>query len=257
MSFNQEIINTVILGGILFLLLVFIIIWAAIQYHNSKKEKGQLQLAFEQELLKTQLETQEQTFHQIGEELHDNIGQLLSSTHMLIAITERSLDIVPDTLKTASQTLGKAIQDLRMLSKSLNKEWLNQFNVLDNLAAEIDRINASRTIHVTLQSSVSSVPLEPEFRVMLFRIIQEALHNAMKHSEAQNVSVEISNHDTIKVLIRDDGKGFQTNATELSGIGLLNMNHRTTLLGGKISWTSLPGQGTEVTILIPAQNSDT
>ncbi len=254
---NQEVVNTVILGCILFLLLIFIIIWSAVNYHNQKKEKQLLEVSFQQELLKTQLETQEQTFHQIGEELHDNIGQLLSSARMLIGIAERSLDSVPGALKTADQTLGKAIQDLRMLSKSLNMEWLHQFNVIDNLYAEVERINAAQMIRVDLFTSVQSLPLRPESRVMLFRIVQEAMHNAMKHSEAQHVRVDISCDQEILVLIKDDRKGFKMESSGRHGLGLLNMNHRTSLLGGTISWTSLPGVGTEVRIGIPVQHPET
>lgn len=244
-------------GAAIFSILVFFIIVFMFLYqkrlHRHYFEKQQLAHSFQQELLKTQLETKEQTFHQIGEELHDNIGQLLSSTRMLIGIAERSLEEVPDALRTADQTLGKAIQDLRMLSKSLNKEWLHQFNVIENLQAEVERINAAQMIQVELITSVKSLPMDPESRVMLFRIIQEALHNSMKHSAAQHVTVNITKEQEILVVIKDDGKGFEVNDSGKQGVGLLNMNHRTSLLGGKISWNSVPGNGTEVKISIPIQ----
>lgn len=252
-----------LIGGaaiLIFIVLTLFIIFFVVVFQRNRKfniqEKEQLQLSFQKELLKTQLETQENTFHQIGEELHDNIGQLLSSTRMLLGITERSLTEVPDTLRTADQTLAKAIQDLRMLSKSLNHEWLHQFNVLDNLEAEVLRINAARTVDIQLNTSVNTLPLNPESQVMLFRIIQEALHNSIKHAEATIISISISLADDIKVLIKDDGKGFNVNETGPTGIGLLNMTHRTSLLGGSISWSSLPGQGTEVSILLPVTNNN-
>ena len=72
--------------------------------------------AFKQELLQTQLETQEYSFSQVSRELHDNIGQLLSTTKLLLGMAVMELENVPDTLKTAEQTVGKAIQDLRLLS---------------------------------------------------------------------------------------------------------------------------------------------
>ena len=97
---------------------------------------------YEQELLQSKLETQEQTFQQIGKELHDNVGQLLSTSRMLLGLTERSLPNPPDTLLTANATLGEAISELRSLSKSLDKEWLEQFSFTDNLQTEISRINA-------------------------------------------------------------------------------------------------------------------
>lgn len=247
-------------GAIVFSLLVICIIMFIFLYQNRHhkfiREKMDLQNSFQQEILKTQLETQEQTFHQIGEELHDNIGQLLSSTRMLLGIAERTLPEFPDTLKTADQTLAKAIKDLRLLSKSLNKEWLHQFNLLDNLATEIHRINTAQTVEVHVEYSVRSLPLDPESQVMLFRIIQEALHNAIRHSGAQNIYISIRLESLIEVVIRDDGRGFPTGATEPFGVGLLNMNHRTGLLSGNINWNSVPGKGTEVTISIPVQNEE-
>src|ERR1044072_6711972 len=120
---------------------------------------------FKEELLLAQLETQEYSFNQISQELHDNIGQLLSSTKLLLNIATMKMENVPDTIKTAEQTVGKAIQDLRSLSKSLDKEWLHQFNFIENLEAEKNRINAARTIEVQLISQYEKLPLEPEAQV--------------------------------------------------------------------------------------------
>lgn len=244
-----------IFSTLVFFIVVFIFLYQK-RLHRHLREKQDLENRFQQELLKTQLETQEQTFSQIGEELHDNIGQLLSSTRVLIGITERNLEKVPDTLRTADQTLAKSIQDIRMLSKSLNKEWLHQFNLLHNLQAEVDRINMARTIHVGLQSSVRSLPLNPESQVMLFRIIQEALQNSLKHALPTSITITISLADRIVVKITDDGKGFEIAQDQPAGIGLINMRHRTKLLGGEINWHSPSTGGTEIIITLPVQNQD-
>lgn len=247
-----------IIGGaaIFSLLVLFIIIFIYLyqrRHHLHLQERLELKNQYQRELLKTQLETQEESFYQIGEELHDNIGQLLSSARMLLGITERGMENVPDTFRIADQTLAKAIQDLRLLTKSLNKEWLFQFNLLDNLKQEVDRINLARTVHVQLISQVKSLPFLPESQVMLFRVIQEALHNSIKHSEAQSIDIRIQLSEQIIISVTDDGKGFKMEETGRSGIGLLSMNHRTSLLGGQISWHPL-NPGTEVQIIIPVEN---
>ena len=244
-------------GAAIFSILVFFIIMFIFFYqrrhHKHLREKQQLQNSYQREILKTQLETRENTFHQISEELHDNIGQLLSSTRMLLGIAERSLTEVPDTLRTADQTLAKAIQDLRMLSKTLNREWLHQFNLPHNLRSEIQRINAARTIEINFETQVTNLPISTESQVMLFRIIQEALQNCIKHSRATkvNISLEVAEH--VKVVIRDNGNGFQLHAESQEGVGIINMKHRTALLGGTIEWCSDPKCGTTVTILLPVQ----
>jgi len=244
-------------GAAIFSLLVFFIITFIVLYqrrfYKYLREKQDLQNSFQREILKTQLETQEETFHQIGEEIHDNIGQLLSSTKMLLGLTERNLSSVPDPLRTAQETLGKAIGELRALSKSLNKEWLHQFNLIQNLETEIERVNSANVLKLDLHTNVKQLPLSPEGQVMLFRIIQEALHNGIKHANAKTIRISIELNSAIKVSIADDGSGIQNSNDEFQGVGIINMKHRTILLGGTIEWHSSKNSGTEVRIELPVQ----
>lgn len=246
-------------GAAMFSVLVFFIIMFIVlyqrRYYKFLREKQHLRSSFQSEILKTQLETQEATFYQIGEEIHDNIGQLLSSTKMLLGITERHFPTVPDHFKTAQETLSKAIVELRALSKSLNKEWLHQFNLIQNLETEIDRINSAHVIHIQLTSSVRMLPLAPEARVMLFRIIQEAMHNSLKHANAKTIRITIDTGDMISVKVCDDGSGFQVKDGQRHGVGIINMKHRTSLLGGTIEWKASEEGGTEVRICLPVQTA--
>ncbi len=251
--------RVLIIGGaaifsvLVFFIILFIVLYQR-RYYRFLREKEHLHNTFQSEILKTQLETQEETFYQIGEEIHDNIGQLLSSTKLLLGITERSLQSVPDPLKTAQETLGKAIIEIRALSKSLNKEWLHQFNLIQNLETEFERINTANVIKVQLSTTIKILPLSPEAQVMLFRILQEAVHNSIKHSNAKIISVNISISDSINISIVDDGSGFQISENKYHGVGIINMTHRTTLLGGSIHWSSRTEGGTEVQINLPVKN---
>lgn len=216
-----------------------------------------MQNTIEQEILKTQLETQEATFHLISEELHDNVGQLLSTTKMLIGITERSLQNTPDSLRTASETLSKAIQDIRSLSKSLSNEWLHQFNIIENLQAELERLKAAKQIEVSFHSNIHTMPLEPQEQVMLFRVMQEALQNSIKHANASEIKVSIEVHSSkIYLCLSDNGLGFNTFSAGKNGVGIMNMKHRVKLLGGNIEWVSNEGNGTKVEINLPMQKAE-
>jgi signal transduction histidine kinase len=251
--------RVLIIGGaaifsvLVFFIILFIVLYQR-RYYRFLREKETLHSNFQSEILKTQLETQEETFYQIGEEIHDNIGQLLSSTKLLLGITERSLPSIPAPLKTAQDTLGKAIIEIRALSKSLNKEWLHQFNLIQNLETEIERINTANVVKIQLYTTVKVLPLSPEAQIMLFRIIQEAMHNGIKHSNAKVLSINIDISDSIFISIIDDGSGFQINKNSHQGVGIINMKHRTTLLGGNISWKPRQEGGTEVQIYLPTQN---
>ncbi len=216
-----------------------------------------MQQEYNEALLQSQRETHEATLHQISEEINDNIGQLLSSTKMLLGITERNLDTIPDTLKTAEHTLGKAIQDLRSLSKSLNKECLHPFNITDNLKIEVERINASRMLYAEYFTSTTFLPMQAEAQVMLFRIVQEALQNIIKHAGARHIVIcTLYGDKNITVTVEDDGIGMKANDEVKNGVAMINMQHRTQLLGGSIAWTALPEKGTRVLITLPAQQQN-
>jgi signal transduction histidine kinase len=252
----HEILIFIIIGIIVFLvisgLLVFILLFYQKKRFQHKKQMLEMEKQYREELLQSQLETQEYSFNQIGQELHDNIGQLLSSTKLLLGIASMEMENVPDTIKTAEQTVGKAIQDLRSLSKSLNKEWLHQFNLIENLEAEKERINAARNIKVELNSQYEKLPLEPDAQVMLFRVVQEALQNSIKHSFAKHIIIQIKNTDAhFELSIEDDGRGFDIEKVKKESLGLRNMEHRTQLLGGTIEWKPAETKGTVITIKIP------
>ena len=214
-------------------------------------QKKDMEALFSSELLKTQFETREEALTQISEELHDHIGQLLSSTKMLLGITERSIAQPPATLLTAQETLGKAIQDIRGMSKALNREWLDRFDIMENLRVEAARINAGQSVSVNLEAPSYNLPLDSNTQIILFRIIQETLQNSIKHAGAGRIDIEISVNDALTVVVKDDGKGFKVDEGLNNGIGLSNIRRRAKAIGGVVSIISAPGEGTSTTIRLP------
>lgn len=258
----QEVVVVTVVGTLIFMALSGFVIFILLNYQKRRFQHLQqitdIEKQYKEQLLQSQLETQEYAFNQISQELHDNIGQLLSSTKLLLNIGANELSIVPDAIRTAEQTVGKAIQDLRSLSKSLNKEWVHQFNLIENLEAEKQRINTARNIEVTLNSTYQKLPLEPEAQVMLFRVVQEALQNSIRHASPRHITIEIKNTDDhFELNIQDDGKGFDINTAKKESLGLRNMQHRVQLLGGNIAWQTDNGKGTLITIEIPIEESNT
>lgn len=248
---------SIILGASILLLLITLFIVMLVMAYLKRdlkhlKEKESMEEDFEKQLLQSRLETQEETLNQFGNELHDNIGQLLNSTKLLIGVAQRTIPNSPDTLITADETLAKAIQELRALTKSLNKEWLEQFNFIENLEAEINRINSARSLHIYLSSS-HSLPMKADEQIILFRIVQEVLQNAIKHAGPQNIYIKIKEEtSSLTISIADDGLGFEERAL-VKGVGILNIKHRTHLLGGTVQWQSATSKGTVVIIQIPVK----
>ena len=250
---DTDLVTAIIACTTIFLLLTSFIISFIFLYQKRKLkhliEVAKLKQENERELLKTQLEAREETLNILGKELHDNIGQLLNSTKLLIGVTQRKLNSVPETLLIAEETLGNAISDLRSLSKSLNTDWLQQFNFIENLQNEIKRINASRILYVQFSNN-SILPLNCEEQIVLFRIVQEALQNAIKHAEAKNILIELNTaKNSHQVIIADDGIGF-VKTNKIYNSGILNMQHRCKVLGGNIKWET-SSKGTSVYIQLP------
>ena len=246
---------TLILGGSSILLLITLFIVMLVMAYLKRdlkhfKEKETMEADFEKQLLQSQLETQEETLNQLSIEIHDNVGQLLNSTKLLIGLTQRSLAESPETLTMADDTLGKAIQEIRSLSKSLNKEWLQQFDFIENLESEINRINWSKSLTIELNRP-GALSLKAGEQIILFRIVQEILQNTIKHANAANINIDIrENNEQLTIHISDDGIGFDER-TVAKSVGILNIKHRTKLLGGTVAWNSENRKGTDVTIQLP------
>ncbi|MEO8173828.1 MAG: ATP-binding protein [Sediminibacterium sp.] len=252
---------SIILGASSILLLITLFIVMLVMAYLKRdlkhlKEKETMEADFEKQLLKSQLETQEETLNQLSNEIHDNVGQLLNSTKLLIGISQRSLAESPDTLRMADETLGKAIQEIRSLSKVLNREWLQQFNFIENLENEINRINAAKSLEIQLFRP-ADLSLKAGEQIILFRIVQEILQNSIKHAQAKNIEIDIKeDNESLHINISDDGIGFDE-TTILKSVGILNIKHRTHLLGGTVQWKPSAANGTCVNIQLPVNPPQT
>ncbi len=228
---------------------------------QNKKEKNELQTQFQQTLLQTQLEIQEQTLKNISQEIHDNVGQVLSLAKlnlntMDVTKTEQLQGKINNTLTQVS----KAINDLRDLSKSFNTDNITAIGLIKAIATELDVISKTDSHKTTFRITGNSRQLEPQKELILFRIVQEALHNIIKHADAQTVKVSANYSDEqLELEITDNGKGFDLTAlnNEMKndfGLGIRNMNNRAKLIGAEFNMSSSTGQGTIVKITLPFVN---
>jgi signal transduction histidine kinase len=249
--------------GVVFSTLVLLLLagflWLVLLRYRARnnqhlKESEEMKAQFDEQLLQSKIEVQEQTFTLLGQELHDNIGQLLSSVKMLLGATQRKLPEVPPTLKEASDTLAKAMQEIRSLSKSLNKEWLDQFHFIENIQTEIERIRQACDVTIELHTNTTFLPLRSESQLLLFRTVQEALVNSLKHAGASEITITIEFLEALTLQVRDNGTGMTGVNRRPNGVGCMNMKNRIALLGGTIEWQSGKEGGTSVHIVLPVQN---
>lgn len=248
----DEVLITLIAGTGLLLLLVLVVIIATIRYQNRKRrhmlDLERIKNETEREILKARVEEHEETLNWLSKEMHDNIGQLLTSSKMLLGTAERSTT-PNEILQLANDTLSRAIAELRAMSKSLNKDWLERFNLIQNLRDEATRINAAKAVVIQV-TAPESIALPGDHQLMLFRIIQEAIQNSLKHGQAQEVSIRIDPFgDQVIAIIADNGHGFDVE-TSRNGLGITTIRQRAEILGGSAAWSS-SAEGTRVEIHIP------
>ncbi len=238
---------TVIIAVIVILVFIALFVLVMLIYFNNKKlqnirERQKLKHDFEQALLQTQLEVQEQTMRQISQEIHDNIGQVLSLVNLnLKTLSSYEAEKIDNT----SLLVNKAITDLRNLSKSLNPENIARQGLIQVLRNELNQLESTGKFKTTLNIE-DEMELPSGKLIILYRMVQEVISNIIRHSGATEVKANIA-HD--KLTIADNGKGFQDDL-ESTGLGLQNLRQRAKVIGGSVDIETVPGKGTIVTFNI-------
>jgi two-component system, NarL family, sensor kinase len=253
---SQEII--VIIGIAISLAVVAIgVICLFIIYRNKQlqaiRETERLKTVFTQQLLQSQLEMQEQTFNTISREIHDNVGQVLSLAKVQLNIIDQSESLDRTLLADAKDSVSKAMTDLRDIAKSLNSERIQLSSLPEITGHELQRINRSGIMLTSISIEGKEQNMQEQKKLIIFRIIQEALHNILKHSQAKNIDVNFCYEtDKLKIDITDNGIGFDKELlTKRDGLGLQNIVSRAALIGGEAHVNSIINKGTVITIISP------
>jgi signal transduction histidine kinase len=247
---DEEVIIALIAGtAIVMLLGVFIISFLLIYQKKQNKnaiEKEHLKSSFQQELLKTRMEIQEETLNYISRELHDNVTQVLSFVKLNLGVFVKSLQ-ESDKIKLNDnrELIAQTINDLRNLSKSLSFEHISSFGLLKTMETEAGRINRSGIIKLVLTTEGDIYSLGEQRELVIFRIFQEALNNALKHAQATNFKIGLYYQEQMfNLTIEDDGVGFEPGSLhDSSGSGLRNITNRAALIGAEAVIKSSPGNG--------------
>ena len=262
---GQELYVVVLLGMVLALLLVGFILFLLFLYqkrqHRQEKEIVRMKQEYEQEVLRSQLEMQEATFKTIAQELHDNIGQVLS-------VVKLSLSILPletqhpayESVQNSRQMLNKIIYDMADLTKSLHTDRISQIGLVEAIRFDLESLRRTGLVEVEFSVEGDEFPFESQRAIFLFRMFQEMINNILKHSKAThvNIAVNYSIDDKFVLRVEDNGIGFdpekkQVSASSSSGIGLKSMTNRARLIGGEITIQSQPGKGTVIKVELPLE----
>jgi signal transduction histidine kinase len=253
---SKDLILLIGLASLIFLIAPVSLIIYVMQHNNRKKRHEQetalLKTRFENELLKSQMEVQEQTMQTLAGHLHDNIGQLLSLTVVTLStIKPAEPERVRDKADSAAQLVKRAISELRQLSRLIYGEELIRMGLAKAIAFELDYLKTAGLHEITFVSQYEKKEGHHDKEIILFRIFQELLNNAVRHAEANAIDIVISQDSkTVAITISDNGKGFieEQVTKEKRGMGLFNIRKRLALIGGNMIITSQDGTRIHITI---------
>lgn len=228
-------------------------------YFQQKKtayllKQRETQKRFEEEINKSRIEIQEQALQNISWEIHDNVGQLLSTAKMQLNMVQFTLpDEHQASVQETGDLIGKSLQELRGLAKSLNPETIKNKGLITSITQELDRFNRLNFIKTAIEVSEDYYNLSNEKEIILFRILQEFCNNTLKYSKAKNLNIKLNfTKEELIIVAEDNGIGFDVNDTsKQSGIGLINMKSRGALIGAKIELKSSKNNGTKLYISCP------
>lgn len=235
-------------GGIFFGLLMTFFILTLLFFHRqrqlqNKQKLEQIRIENEKTVLNLKNEVQQETLAHIGRELHDNIGQLLS----LAKLNFQSLK--PEKNSEGKLILNQIIKEVRDLSKTLNTDWVEDISLEKFIAQELVKLEDAGLCRTTFEYELGELSLTKDQKLVLMRVTQECLNNAIKHASPELIEIKVYQGEKRRVIrIIDTGKGFDVSQPS-QGSGMTNLKKRMIAIEGEFKCVSSIGKGTAIKLL--------
>lgn len=248
---NLDIIIAIISGTLFILLFGFISFLVVVSYVRRKRkllqEKEAREVAYQKELLQAQLEMQEHTFRTIAQEIHDNVGQILGLVKLnvnLLVLTMKDNTVV----ENLREQTNKAAAELRHLGNSYHTDRLVEQGLVDAVKQQLEQLQKTGMFATTFCSEYDRLQISKNSLIFLYRMLQEALNNIVKHAKADKIDLRISRRDEdVCITLKDNGQGFNmTDSSFKPGIGLVSMRERAAMINVQMDLNSKLGVGTSI-----------
>jgi two-component system, NarL family, sensor kinase len=248
--FSVATVGMLMLAGSIILFIVFY------QKKMIKEQMKRQALVFEyqQKMMLAEMESQEGERRRLAADLHDSIGGMLSTIRVGLSTLARTLPD-PKSMDETKLMLDDTIASVRRISRDLMPATLEKFGFLNAIKELCERFQATSKIQIKFSEPDEFPTIDKQRQLMLFRIVQELLNNAIKHANATSIHVTIQNENGIYVTVEDDGVGFDP-VHEMKenqngkGLGLFIIENRAHLLGGKLEYPK-PVKGSKTVLTIP------
>jgi signal transduction histidine kinase len=189
-------------------------------------------------------------------ELHDGVAQTLAALNIRIRLARATADpqLRESVLDEVSGGIADVILELRRMARGLRPPALEMLGLAAAIRSHAQAVAEAAGIDLTIEAETVAGLMAPDEELSLYRILQESLSNVVRHSGAATATVVLRRvHEQIELLIDDDGRGFDTTQswTDDRGLGLLSMEERAAVMGGRLEIRSEPGRGTQVRVTVP------
>jgi signal transduction histidine kinase len=202
------------------------------------------------------IEAHESERRRLSSELHDNLGQRLALLSAELVILRDTLGSSPLLVDQVNKLLAHTVDlgtEVHRLSHDLHPAWLEHTGLPDSVRRVCTDLSRASGIPIHLECVDVPTGISNDIALCLYRIVQEALHNVVKHSAAASASVRLEAHGgEIVLTVADDGRGFDPLVEgAMNGVGLISMRERTRQVNGSVVLTSQLGLGTRVQVRLP------
>jgi len=260
----REVQRNILIGTLAALLIVGFLIYRNVSHKRTLAEQQKRiseqrveQVLTEQELhlVNATMEGQDKERQRVARDLHDRVGSLLSGVKMRFSLLEDQLSKVvangPEQFKKTTDLLDTAVGEVRRISHDLLSGNLAAFGLKAALTDLGDAVHVPGTMEVELSLFGLEQRMDAKVEVAAYRIVQEAVSNALKHAQATALSIQVTRMaDHLNIIVEDNGRGFDP-AKTVQGMGTANLHARAAELGGNVNIDPRPGRGTSVSVDIP------
>jgi signal transduction histidine kinase len=222
-----------------------------------KLQQQLLEKKYQQALLEVGMEVQEHTFQSISQEIHDNVGQMLSLAKLNLSILYMEHKEV-EAIKDIRDQISDAIHQLRQISLGYQGDRLLENGLLNGIQFLVQQLKKTGLFQLHFQSEPTFLHISNNDGLFVYRIFQELMQNIIRHSGATDIWVHIYDlEQAYKLEVRDNGNGFESSHHSMQvGLGIRSIRQRAALIGADLQIDTAPGMGTKVTLVCKKLSDD-
>ncbi|WP_341227686.1 histidine kinase [uncultured Arcticibacterium sp.] len=256
-------IQSILIGTSILLLMGFSVVGFVVYYQRkqirNQRALTQLKEIHQKQMLSNSLAVQEVVRRKISNDLHDEIGGLLSATKLSISSLSKQVDAsVVERVNHSKQLVTEALSQVRSLSRDLIPRTLEKFGLELAIQEFIQKMEEATSVEFDFSHEDDLKRLHPEIELATYRIIQELTNNSLKHAECSLIEIDLRViSEKLQIKFTDNGKGFDLASalnSKKEGLGLGNVFSRLSVIEGEYTFDTKRNSGIEYLITIPKKN---